>query len=378
MMPVNCLAYLISPTHLISATCAIKSLHQNEDVNIVLIVHWPGLSDERNEELANIIIDISKEFHFIKKIIPISQLKLSDLLIQSRSPSAGIQSFKDIIVNKIEFNEIYYSHNVVGEMYQFLCTAFPSAQRICFGDALGNVYEKEVHLSFLIKTPVALTPKEFKPHKAALILPVDQSGNFLKNIPLTVCDKNIVIDMIERCISSASDLQNYIQNILLLYRNSKKYLLLTENIAEGNFIDFNREIDMWCSIIEDNCIPGSVIFLKSHPGETLQRNNKIAEKLSDRYEVVELDKKFKRYPIEIWKNLVLNYGIICMSYPVLSLKYLYDIDVMNPMNDAFIERWFPAWTWDSFKNAHTLYMEPLKNLAHWDGKSVLYSGNLKR
>jgi hypothetical protein len=377
-MPVNCLAYLISPTHLISATCAIKSLHQNEDVNIVLIVHWPGLSDERNEELANIIIDISKEFHFIKKIIPISQLKLSDLLIQSRSPSAGIQSFKDIIVNKIEFNEIYYSHNVVGEMYQFLCTAFPSAQRICFGDALGNVYEKEVHLSFLIKTPVALTPKEFKPHKAALILPVDQSGNFLKNIPLTVCDKNIVIDMIERCISSASDLQNYIQNILLLYRNSKKYLLLTENIAEGNFIDFNREIDMWCSIIEDNCIPGSVIFLKSHPGETLQRNNKIAEKLSDRYEVVELDKKFKRYPIEIWKNLVLNYGIICMSYPVLSLKYLYDIDVMNPMNDAFIERWFPAWTWDSFKNAHTLYMEPLKNLAHWDGKSVLYSGNLKR
>lgn len=135
---------------------------------------------------------------------------------------------------------------------------------------------------------------------------------------------------------------------------------------------------MYCSIIREQCAPGSVIFLKSHPAEMLPRNERIGEKLAGEYKIVELDSKFKRYPIELWKDLVLNSTIICMSYPVLSLKYLYDIDVVQPMDHAFIEKWFPEWTWRSYKNSLSLYMEPLKNLATWDGKSVLWSGNIEK
>ena len=133
---------------------------------------------------------------------------------------------------------------------------------------------------------------------------------------------------------------------------------------------------MYCSMIKENLASNGVVFLKSHPGETLPRNERIKEKLGNSYEVIELDKKFKRYPIELWRQLVIECKIVCISYPVLSLKYIYNKDVVFSMTDNFIEKWFPEWIWASYKNSASLYMEPLKNLAGWDGKSVLWSGKL--
>jgi hypothetical protein len=143
-------------------------------------------------------------------------------------------------------------------------------------------------------------------------------------------------------------------------------------------MDFDREVEMYCSIIMQYCKAGGVVFLKSHPGETLPRNERIKERLGSFIEVIELDKKFKRYPIEVWKDLVLKCSVICMSYPVLSLKYLYDIDVFQPMDHAFIEKWFPEWTWASYKNSLSLYMEPLRKLATWDGTGILWAGSINK
>jgi hypothetical protein len=44
------------------------------------------------------------------------------------------------------------------------------------------------------------------------------------------------------------------------------------------------------------------------------------------------------------------------------------------MNDVFIEKWFPEYMWNSYKNAMKIYMEPLKRLEFWNGKEILYSG----
>ena len=389
----NCLIYLISPTHFISAISAIKSLYPDSPVNII------------NMEVVNEIYDIinkfSKNYDFINKIKPVSSQQKEEFL-SSNNIELAINVLKNQI-GKDCFDEIYYSHDIDGGMYQFLCSSYPDAQRICLGDCLGNVYEKEILLSLLkpvkktqsilslakrlikviFKIPQQQQKKiivfqDFKPHQAVLILPVDQSGNFFENIPLTVCKKDIVMKITEQCISCTAELQNYITNILTKYNGYEKYLLLTENHAEANFIDFDKEIEMYSSLINKYCHRGSVVFLKSHPGETLPRNEKIKEKISDNFEIVELDKKFKRYPVEIWKNLVINCNVICMSYPVLSLKYLYNLDVIQPMNNELIEKWFNDWTWASYKNNITLCTEPTKNLANWDGNSVLYAGNISK
>ncbi len=399
------LVYLISPIHVVSSIAAVRTLHAQVLPEVSFFVHWPGLDTKVVEEIGRIIKHISGSFSFISNTCTMSSEEKENL-IGNKDPKEIIRDLKARIGDG--YHELYYAHDIECGMFRLLAAAFPRAKRICYGDAFGNVYEKHVHLGFLQQTPqdngVSATKAgigerlcrslrkvfsyphikgpapmvQFAPHTAALILPVDQSGNFLKNINLVVCKKNVVLDVLQACISVATQLQQYIKELLQEYEKQKKYILLTDNIAEGTFIEFAKEVEMYCSMVKEHCDPGSVIFLKSHPGETLPRNQKIKEQLSDDFVVEELDREFKRYPIEMWKPLITQSTVICLSYPVLSLKYLYGVDVIQPMDDAFIEKWFPEWTWASYKNAVTLYMEPLKRLAQWDGQGVLWAGSIAK
>lgn len=403
----ECLVYIISPIHVISSISALLKIYREKIFHVTFLAHWPGFNTMHLMEIESIIQVLIKNRNFATKMISISSFE-KDNILQNNNYSDAVRIIKKKI-DKFEFDSIFYPHDVESGMYQLLCTVYPNAKRICFGDAFGNVYEKKVHLSFLLKNENdgyahsfikrifnylrslnikktgqladkeinLLKLNEFKPDAASLILPVDQSGRFLKEIPLFIPEKKIVMDVLNQSITNASDLKCYCEQLLKKYNNQIKWILLTDNFAEGNFIEFDKEIEMWISIISSNASPGDVIFLKSHPGETLERNKAIIEKIGNDYIVVELDTRFKRYPIEIWYDLIMNCGIICMSYPVLSLKYLYDVDVIQPMNDEFIEKWFPEWTWRSYKNSLSLYMEPLKRLPYWDGKSVLYLGKHK-
>jgi hypothetical protein len=339
-------------------------------------------------------------FSQIEKTITISFREKKEFLT-GRKINNSILKLKTRIGNN-SFDRIFYPHDVDGGMFAFICNAYPNAERICYGDAFGFVFEREyllglIHTSSfkkilgkinkfrkkvlsglsLYNVNLSYKLKTFNPDMAALILPVDQSGNFLKELPLHVSSNQKVKFVINTINDNLGQLNQYIKLLLSESIKENKYLLLTENNAECNFIGFEKEIEMYCSIIIDKCEESSVIFIKSHPGEFLPRNERIKEKLGGKYKIIELDPVYKRYPIELWRALLSNIKIICMSSPILSLKFLYNIDVINPMTDDFIERWFPEFMWDSYKNAITLYMEPLKRLNYWNGKDVLYSGERK-
>ncbi len=402
-----CLVYAISPIHAVSAVSAILTRHVSSKVSVVILVHWPGAEAELVRELADIIKTMFREFSFVERIIPVSSITISGIVAEKSIPKAVARLREVAGVDHAD--EIYYPHNVVGTLYQTLSTLFRKAHRICFGDAMGEVFERDVHLSYLGISADASPPvstgfrarlmsildigrlirrgqdkgtngsivlKDPPPHEAVLILPVDQSGAFLKEIPLTVCPRKLVVDVIDRCAESCTELRTYIESLLDRHKGRRRFLLLTENLSEGNFADFEREVEMYCRMVLEHCEPGDVVYLKSHPGETLPRGERIAELLAGKYEVVELDKRFRRYPVELWRSLVLESTSISMSYPVLSLKYLYDMNVIQPMSNGFIEYWFPEWTWASYKNSLSLYMEPLGRLDAWDGKSVLWAGSV--
>jgi len=371
-MSIDIVAYLIGPSHLVAFLCAAQSLHPNQYLNITLIVNHPGISQEINDEQANICLELLSSFDYSVKIRAIPWGQISNLVSTNNLIKTSIE-VKKILGDDIEFDEIYYGQDVTGLMYQILCTAYPNALKICFGDALGMVKERHVHLSLLGIT-VEKTEERFNPDKAALVLPIDESGNFLKNTSLIVCPKAIVQQILDKLILSSNNLQNYITKLIAEYKNYRKYLLLTENYSEANFIGFERETNMYCSIIKKYCEPDGVVFIKSHPGETLPRNDSIKRKLQHNFNVVELDKIFKRYPIEIWKDLVRNSTVLCDGFPSLSLKYLYGIDVLSGLDDNTIELWFPQRVWRALKNSRTLCREPLKRLENWNGMSVLYNG----
>lgn len=410
----NALLYAISPIHVTTSLSALLSLHGNDPLQATILVHWPGVDQEVVREIEEIVRVMSGEFNFVQRVVSISSAQ-KQAMLSARTRADSLRLLKERL-GQSTFDEVYYAHDIEGGMQQFLCTAYAEARRVCFGDAMGFVFEKETLLSYY-DDPAGATPgilpalrkaaanalkvlkkllsggeqrngrgergaqltfDEFAPHEAALVIPVDQSGNFLRGIPLTVCSKELVLNIVGRCAASCHELQTYINGLLDCYQGQEMFLLLTENNAEGNFIDFDREIEMYCAVVTAHCKAGGVVFLKSHPGETLPRNQRLRERLEGAFEVVELDKRYRRYPIEIWKDLVLAATIICMSSPMLTLKYLYGIDVIQPMDEIFIESWFKEWIWRHHKIGITLYMEPLQKLPAWDGTGVLWAGPNKR
>jgi hypothetical protein len=390
------LVYAISPIHVVSSIAAIRTLHAGQLPEVSFLVHWPSMSTQGVQEIRDVIAAISTNFPFISNFLALSGPE-KDALVSRESTAEIIADLVTRVGNG--YQALYYAHDMEGGLFHLLSTAFPNAKRICFGDALGNVYERHFHAGLLqnanpepaksgvrerLAQPLRTifsrfgrkgrTASQSRPHAAALILPVDQSGGFLKGVDLSICQETIVRETIDDCILSARELQGYVDDLLGKYKKEIKFVLLTDNFAEGGYLELKKEIEMYCSIVRDLCPSKSVVFLKSHPGETLHKNQVIKDELSDAFDVVELDTRFKRYPIELWKALVMNCSTICLSYPVLSLKYLYGIDVLQPMDDVFIEKWFPEWTWASYKNSLSLYMEPLKRLPEWNGRSVLWSG----
>ena len=153
--------------------------------------------------------------------------------------------------------------------------------------------------------------------------------------------------------------------------------MLLENFAEAQFIELEKEVSMYCSIVKSNCTKGDVLFLKPHPGEIFTNRIKyITAKLSNYVRVVKLDNEYTTYPIELWKELVQNSTVISMAYPVLSLRYLYNIQIIQPMDKTFIETWFPQWVWPHLKNAINLYMVPFSKLCTWNCSGILWNGKL--
>ena len=63
-----------------------------------------------------------------------------------------------------------------------------------------------------------------------------------------------------------------------------------------------------------------------------------------------------------------------MAYPTLSLKYLHGIDVIQPMDRAFIKAWYPQKLWDYFDKAHQMMAVPTQRLATWNGAETLWNG----
>lgn len=411
----NCAVIAMTPTQVISSICALKALNKENDINVTFLFHNPSYyseNDEAFQESARVVSTLISGFNFVKKFkaLPYSA-ELQMLSVDTLEEA--IANLKLYIENE-RIDEIYYPHDVIGELYQFLCMSFPEAQRICLGDALGYAIGKKTRLDLVrqdlkLKEKISITylqsivfqkigmlifhlfpsgigrygkkqlkealyEKEFKPDKAVLILPMDQSGTFLKNLPLTVCDKDIVRDVLRRLSSNCEHLNSYMDYLLSHYKNKERYLFLTEVYSEASYLEFETDIRMNCSIIESNCKAGSVIFIKGHPTEKHPRAGRIKELLSDKYDIVEIDGKYRRYSVELMDDLVLGCNVISSSYAVLSLKYLYDKDVIQPMDKVFIEKWFPESFWRTMNNSLEFCTGTIDRLYIWDGKSVIWSG----
>lgn len=407
------LAYIASPLHVLSALAAIRTLHDESSVSVTLIVNHPTADAALLQELYPVITAMTERIAFIGKCVAVSNESLKPFVGRS-DVEATAGEFREHL-GLGDFSEIYYFHDVMGVLFAMLAQSYPYARRICFGDTLGVVFERKSHLSrYGIDTPPSIgtvdpardnsspwrrllsalnrskasterkrytelltapfgTPG-IRPHAAALILPVDESGDFLTDIPWQVVPKELVLGLLSELASRCSAFLEYEDRLLAGRETATKFLLLTECNAEAQFLTFEHDIDMYCEIIERHCSQGSTIFLKPHPAEWLRRYDAISTRLGDRYELIEFDRRFKRYPIEFAVRLARECTPISMSYPSVSLRYLHGVDIVQPMSRAFIEKWYAPKYWDILRRSRAMMDEPRERLTSWDGRSLLWSG----
>jgi hypothetical protein len=357
---------------LLSALAALAALHPGEQIEGTILVQLPGASDEVLAEILRVVRELAAEHASIARI---------EGLVDR---DTGADRLRRLLGG--DFDEFYYAHDSTGDTCRRLAQLYPRARKVCTGDAFGMIYAADYVAGFQPAGSVmaalrrwlrGLAMPALRPDVAALVLPVDPSGNGLRGVQLMCCGKSDFLEAIRHCHANAAGLREYIASVLARYAARKRYLLLTETHAEAGHLSIEREAAMYAEIVRRHCEPGSVVLVKPHPLEMPGKAERIARALQGGYELAGVDAAFGRYPVEVWEALVRGCTVICSAYPVLSLKYAYDIDVVQPMDGAMIDRWIePAhrrWSRDSLR----LYTEPLARLPHWDGRSILWSGGTR-
>lgn len=283
------------------------------------------------------------------------------------------------------YEEFYYAHDSTGTICRKLAAAYPTAKRICIGDAFGMIYPADYVAGYqrsllgrirrglgALLRPNRHMPA-IRPDMAALVLPVDPSGRGLAGIELTCCSRRNFISAIGHCHGNASGLREFMAGLLAEAGENTPSLLLTETYSESGHMSMESETGMYSLIVRKYCVPGSLVLVKPHPLEDPGKTARLATALGADYGLRTMPSRFGRYPIEIWRELLLASKVISTAYPVLSLKYAHDIDVLQPLDEEMIATWFEpsaqAWTRDGLG----LYMEPLARLGNWDGASILWS-----
>lgn len=378
----NAIAWVMSPINVLQCIIAHRHLQTELGVKINLKIfhHYPTPDNEMAKEIYIVVQDIIRSID--------DSIECALIQYDQAKDKSYIAS---IAANVPDY--LFYAHDVVGVLLDTIVSLFGSAKLVCYGDALGQFFKREVHLgylsqdgffrkakkhlgSFLGKEVHGSYKKTADPDYAVLSIPVSQS-KFPRKTKLMVPSHRLVLDVFLKC----ADNNQYIKSCCAAliseidkYPKRPVYLFPIENMAEGNFISEDDEINLYAEAMDRFCEEGALIFIKPHPGEKSDKVLLLKEKLQGKYTIVKMEKAYKRYPIELFLPLIKRCRVLCMFYPVLSLKYLYDVAVYQPLSDEMIERYFDRRYWNSYKNAISLNVVPLGRLARWDGETLLYNG----
>ena len=283
-----------------------------------------------------------------------------------------------------------------------LAAVYPNAQPVVYGDALGSVYNeafyrglswglsiaqakryqatgtlpltfKNIRREWRMRRRAATALPPLQPHHASLILPYDQTGAELSNLDWQVISREFVLQTIETCWQAAEQLQTY-SATLLGDVPEDRFTVLLENFADCGFMSLAQETKLYAEMISQHVPDGAIVLLKGHPNAVAPNVAHLADRLADTYQVQVIDPAVARYPLEVWRDLIMHTQIISWAYCAVSVPYLYQREVINPMTSAVINRYFGGNFRERFHYVQRLTRSQHDNLPTWDGTSVLLSG----
>lgn len=318
-----------------------------------------------------------------KKVIMIGGREMSRIM--KRRYSSSIWELARTIGER-SFDEIFVACDRVGPGSALILNTYPNATRVVYGDSFGYVgYQGDIfpewsfslqsarlHLKALARKILFGTPKQFGFDAAVLTLPVDWSGEYLRNIPLIVPDKRYAARRLGDCCNQLPELSSYCDSLLEGTHNP--HVVLLSNLSAARFMSPENEIELYLEMMREAVPTGATILLKVHPRGQKDILSAIVKGMGAKYHIRAInDPRFWRIPIELWAPLIERCRFVTVvSSSGLHLSYFYSAKVSVSLSDSAIMRYFyPEWV-PYITKANAVIRESLHKLAEWDGTSVLW------
>lgn len=336
------------------------------------------------------VLELAKDVDYIGKMWVISDKHINKLeALQYKSRNFFEKRFGLTFLNRIKkifhkdlmskhYDIIIYTHDVLNSLIGMLSACYPQAQLITVGDGCGFFNDKEIwknHYNFKINESNVF---EFIiPDMAINILPVQiYKKDFFEKTQLKILSKKDLLESFKISTNIYNKINEYLNELLLPYLDKTKCFFISENYAQAEMISYQDEIILCSEFIKKYCPENSVVFVKPHPLEAVSRIEDYKTILGDKWDIVELDKNFVTYPVEMLSNLIEACNIIISSGTArLTLKYLYNKDVICPFCEdrELFNKYFKEDKSDIMNFTIDYVDKPLKALGNWDMKSILCS-----
>jgi hypothetical protein len=356
--------------------------HQGRDVTapLTVLIWSPATMDnaarEKRRQAFNVLLD---GFSWTSIFFPDqAEVKLH------LSHNATVLSKANYLRQKFgqnAFSTIYYAHDISADFIaQSAMQAFPTATRVCFGDALGVVYNNDyftdhtypVNVTELVSRPMQtirnvlfrLKRRWTLPSRSrcldadytVLILPCDPGGDFLVGKKLLPAN-NDYLHYVLTTLSSAAERHLKQEPVKETGISDKNVVMLLGSYSESCLTTEEQECAMYVEAARLHVLPESKIILKAHPASREEKVLRIQQALSLHYGTVVIYND--ELPIEVMSWLVNYANIISFSYSSVSLLYLYGSPVLHAMNNTLISLFFPKETQTWMLESNKLYLEQL-------------------
>lgn len=384
------LLFVCGPLGLLEAMSSVQHLYPNSNIDVCFVL--PTLAQRETLHLMATSMPSIEHVFTLQMDASLIDNRADEFLI-SLCKKLGLSSLVSLFERssmcrwwrrhrqREQYDVVFYPHAVGVNIIKVARLCHHGTPFVCYGDALGIFFEERIHLGLLgIAEQISPLLPPVTADAACGVLPVDQSGYFLEGIPLQIIPKNVFLEVLHNCKKSLkpfiSSLESFCNGITVEH----KVLLMTEPHVETATMTMDAEIRMIGDMLHAKAPAGSAVIIKPHPGETLPRLAELRKSFGHEYHFYSLPDTLARLPIELFPQLVKFCNtLICLTYPQVTLTFLFDREVYNPCRDNknFFSKYAFEYAWDSYKNGNELYVECVEALPHWDQNSVLFSGNIR-
>jgi hypothetical protein len=285
------------------------------------------------------------------------------------------------------FQAIYFPHDVTSDFTpQFFMQAFPLAQRICYGDAFGNLinkrtFEKKIYQNKMAwRSFFSLLKRKFKTvgcgwltlQAAVLMVPVGLSKNCFDSQPLFIVPQAHVLALLKKLQTPMQAFNKYIDD-LCQGLSTSTYVLPLGHLAQAGMATLENEFLLYREILQMHLPENATLVLKAHPGGSFEETCRLADWAKERgHPTFIFSKDFLHVPIEFAENLIKSCQVLSISYASISLPYLYGVSVKHVLDESLIDKYCFNSRKNLMQHYNAIYALAQKRLGDWTGNTALF------